>query len=179
MAELHQLSVPTVTAINGVAAGGGVGLALCADVCIAARSAYFVLTFGQRLGIAPDLGSTWQLARRLPRGKAMPVALLGGRLSSAKAERLGMIWDVVDDADVVPQAVAIARQLASASQPAMIETRRLLDQGAAGSFLESLEAERQAQRRLFDDPANPRHQPGGAAHSRRFREDAKRRQAKL
>ena len=97
MDDFHTLSVPTVTAINGVAAGGGVGLALLADVCIAAvtrpllwkasaraglrsshagatvvqESARFVLTFGPKLGIVPDLGSTWQV--RVVRGHLFSV----------------------------------------------------------------------------------------------------------
>ena len=121
-------------------------------VCIACESAKFVLTFGisthaihrcwwflpwvlsdgllvifaagPKLGIVPDLGSTWQLPRRLPRGKALPLALLGDPLSAQEAERLGMIWSVVPDGAMVDEAVSVAERLAS--RPAMTEIRRLM-----------------------------------------------------
>ena len=180
MNDLHQLSVPLVSAVNGVAAGGGVGLALVADVVVAARSAKFVLTFGPRLGIVPDLGSTWSLPRRLPRGKALPLALLGRPLSAVDAERMGMIWSVVDDNAVVDEAVALAAQMAEASQPAMTTIRSLMDEAHRNTFAEQLEKERLAQRFLFDHPENPIH-TGKDAHGAKFRAAAekRRRQAKL
>ncbi len=61
---LRTLPVPVVAAVNGPAAGAGVGLALAADVTIAARSAYFYLPFLPKLGIVPDLGCTWAIPRR-------------------------------------------------------------------------------------------------------------------
>ena len=57
--SLHQCPVPTVARVNGVAAGGGLGIALACDIQIAVRSTFFVATFGPRLGIVPDMGSTW------------------------------------------------------------------------------------------------------------------------
>jgi enoyl-CoA hydratase/carnithine racemase len=81
---LRTLPVPVVAAVNGAAAGAGVGLALAADVTIAARSAYFYLPFLPKLGIVPDLGCTWAIPRRAGKARAMGMALLDERLSAAR-----------------------------------------------------------------------------------------------
>ena len=67
---LRTLRVPVVCAVNGAAAGGGVGLALAADVVIAARSAFFYLPFAPALGLVPDLGASWTLPRAVGRARA-------------------------------------------------------------------------------------------------------------
>merc|ERR1712232_401270 len=87
MEELRGFPRPTIAVVQGPAAGGGVGLALATDVTIAARSTYFVLTFTPTLGLTPDLGVTWQLNRRVGRGRALPLALLGSRLYADEAQR--------------------------------------------------------------------------------------------
>jgi 2-(1,2-epoxy-1,2-dihydrophenyl)acetyl-CoA isomerase len=155
MNALHEFPKPTVCALNGVCAGGGVGLALAGDVVIAARSARFVLTFAPILGIAPDLGATWSVARSLGRGKALPLALLGDSLPAADAERMGMVWQVVDDASLLPSALSIARRLASHTAAALVETRNLIDHATKATFQEQVELERRAQRWLFDRPDAP------------------------
>ena len=109
--DLRALPMPVVCAINGVAAGGGLGLALVGDVVLAARSAYFYLPFMAKLGIVPDVGSTWFYQRLLGTGRATALTLLGDRLGAEKAAAWGLIWDCVDDDQLMPQALAIARRL--------------------------------------------------------------------
>jgi 2-(1,2-epoxy-1,2-dihydrophenyl)acetyl-CoA isomerase len=95
--DLQQLPIPVVAAVNGVAVGAGVGIALAADITIAARSASFILTFGLKLGVIPDLGTTWQLPRRIGVARAMALALLGNKLGAEQAAQWGLIWQCVDD----------------------------------------------------------------------------------
>ena len=75
--------------VNGPAAGGGLGLALSCDITIAGHSAFFVATFGPNLGIVPDMGTTWNLPRRVGRARSLSMALLGERVSAAQAEEWG------------------------------------------------------------------------------------------
>ena len=89
---IAECPVPTVARVNGVAAGGGFGLAMTCDITIAARSTFFVATFGPRLGIVPDLGTTWSLPTRAGRARALGIAMLGDRIPSDQAEEWGLIW---------------------------------------------------------------------------------------
>lgn len=144
--------VPVVTAVNGVAAGGGMGLALCGDVVLAARSASFVQVFAPRLGIAPDTGSTWHLGRLLGRARARGLALLGDRLDAETAERWGLVWRVVDDADLMDEARATAARLARGSTEALRWTRRLLDEAPTATLPDQLAREAEANGELVDGP---------------------------
>jgi 2-(1,2-epoxy-1,2-dihydrophenyl)acetyl-CoA isomerase len=136
--------VPVVTAVNGLCVGGAVGLALAADVVLAARSAYFLVPQVAQLGAVPDLGATWLLPRLLGRSRALGLAILGERVDAAQAEQWGLIWRCVDDADLTAQAQAIARRLGRV--PAAVrDTRQLIDAAAANQLASHLDAERAAQ----------------------------------
>jgi 2-(1,2-epoxy-1,2-dihydrophenyl)acetyl-CoA isomerase len=150
--ELRALPMPVVCAINGVAAGGGLGLALAGDVVLAARSAYFYLPFMAKLGIVPDVGSTWFYQRLLGSGRATALTLLGDRLPADKAAAWGLVWDCVDDAELMPQALATARKLATLPAHAALETRRAYDAAATSSLAEQLAYEAERQRVLIDKP---------------------------
>jgi enoyl-CoA hydratase/carnithine racemase len=88
--DLYQFPKPTIAAVNGVAAGGGVGLALACDMVIAAKSATFIQVFAPKLGLVPDLGCSWQLPRLVGVARARGLALLGDRLSAEDAEKWGL-----------------------------------------------------------------------------------------
>ena len=85
--------IPTISAVNGPAAGAGANLALAADVVIAADSAYFTQAF-TRIGLMPDAGGTYTLPRRIGLAKAMGAALFADKISAQQAEAWGMIWEV-------------------------------------------------------------------------------------
>jgi len=138
--------VPVVCAVNGPCVGGAVGIALAADVVIAARSAYFLVPQVPQLGAVPDLGATWMLARLLGRSRALGIALLGDRIEAAQAEQWGLIWRSVDDAALAEQAQAIAQRLGNASPAAVRDTRRLIDEAPARTLARQLDHEREAQR---------------------------------
>ncbi len=165
MRSLADLPVPTIARVHGVAAGGGFGLALACDITIVARSAWFVATFGPRLGIVPDLGTTWHLPNRAGRARALGIALLGGRISSEQALDWGLVWSVVDD-DALDAAVAdVAAQFARSSPDAMVRIRRSIDAAGTNTLSEQLDVERDHQRALI-----PRNMAEGAAAFRERRE---------
>ena len=109
--KMRNLPIPIVVAMNGAAAGAGVGIALAGDIVIAARSARFILSF-VRLGAALDGGTSLFLQRSIGVARARALALLGEPLAAETAERWGLIWKVVDDGDLLNEALAVAQKLA-------------------------------------------------------------------
>ncbi|MCC6196286.1 MAG: 2-(1,2-epoxy-1,2-dihydrophenyl)acetyl-CoA isomerase [Burkholderiales bacterium] len=142
---LHYLEIPVICAVNGVAAGAGVNLALGCDIVIAARSASFVLTFS-RIGLMPDAGGTYFLPRLAGMARAMGLALLGEKLSAVDAAAWGLIWRCVDDGDLQEAAQKIARTLATGPTRGLKHAKRALRRSLHHSFEEQLELERQLQR---------------------------------
>jgi enoyl-CoA hydratase len=105
--------LPTLAAVNGAAVGAGVNLALVCDVTLAARSARFDTRFLQ-LGLHPGGGHTWMLQRRVGPQAAAAMVLFGRILDGDQAERAGLAWSCVPDADLL----ATARELAAAAAAA-------------------------------------------------------------
>ena len=133
--------VPTVARINGVAAGGGIGLALSCDIAIAARSAFFVATFGPRLGIVPDLGTTWQLPMRVGRARALGMSLLGERVTADQAAEWGLVWRTVDDADLDAAVAQVVDVLRRGSPAAMARIRSAVDGAMQRDLADQLDVE--------------------------------------
>lgn len=145
LAELHNCPVPTVARVNGVAAGGGLGLALACDITIAAESAFFVATFGPRLGIVPDLGSTWSLPRRAGRSRALGMAMLGDRITAAEAAEWGMIWKCVGDAQLDDEVARATDILKRTSPETMVRIRQSIDGASSTGFVDQLAVEMEHQ----------------------------------
>lgn len=146
--RLMGFPVPTVARINGVVAGAGIGLALGCDIAIAAHSASFVSTFGPRLGLVPDLGAGWQMARRIGRARSLGMALLGDKISARQAQDWGLIWDAVPDEELDTSVDAVAQRLRRSSPTALARTREVMDDAIGRSLDDQLDAEREHQRYL-------------------------------
>jgi 2-(1,2-epoxy-1,2-dihydrophenyl)acetyl-CoA isomerase len=144
---LHNLPMPVIGAINGVAAGAGANIALACDIVIAARSANFVQAFS-KLGLIPDSGGTWFLPRLVGDARAMGLALLGNKLPAEQAAAWGLIWQCVDDAELAGSVDALARQFAVAPTRGLAATKSALRRSWQHSFKEQLELERDMQREL-------------------------------
>lgn len=145
---IYRCPVPVVSMVNGIAAGGGVGLALAADIVIATHSAKFVLPFTPRLAMVPDLGTTWQINRLAGPARALGIALLGQPIAASEAAAMGLIWQAVDDDVFEEQCVALVNQLAAGPRDAQIATKALLRQAAGNGLVAQLAAECDAQSRL-------------------------------
>ncbi len=150
VAELKSLPVPVVCAVNGAAAGGGVGLALAGDLVLAARSAYFYLPFVPALGVVPDMGATWALPRALGQTRAMGLALTGEKLDARRAADWGLIWACVDDERLADEALAMARRMAALPAHAIGELRALFAASARNDLAAQMDLERQRQAALID-----------------------------
>jgi 2-(1,2-epoxy-1,2-dihydrophenyl)acetyl-CoA isomerase len=146
--RLMALRVPTVAAVNGVAAGAGASLAMTCDLAIAASTASFIQAFS-KIGLIPDAGGSWFLVKKLGLARAMGCAMLGDKVSAKEAREWGMIWDVAPEGeDCVAAAIALAERLATMPTSALVETRHLL-RGAASNDLDAqLDLERDTQSKL-------------------------------
>lgn len=149
---LRTLPVPVVCAVNGAAAGGGVGLALAADIVIAARSSYFYLPFAPALGLVPDLGASWAVPRAVGHARAMGLTLLGNRLPAEDAARWGLIWACVDDGALVDDSCQTARRLSQLPPHAVREVRDLYRASEGNSLTDQLAFEMVRQRELANRP---------------------------
>lgn len=96
--SIIECPVPTIAAVNGAAAGAGANLALSTDVVIASQSAYFLQAFG-KIGLIPDAGGSFWMPRNMGMAKAMGAALFSEKISASDAEKMGLIWQVVPDAE--------------------------------------------------------------------------------
>ena len=151
--EIRTLPIPVIIAVNGPAAGAGAGLAMSGDVILMARSAYLYLPFIDKLGIVPDMGSTWLLPRLVGRARATALTLLGERLGAEQAVQMGLAWASVDDAQLPAQAQAMAERLAKLPAHAIIETRRAFDASESNTLAQQLHYEAERQRELIKLPS--------------------------
>jgi 2-(1,2-epoxy-1,2-dihydrophenyl)acetyl-CoA isomerase len=139
--------MPTIAAVNGVAAGAGANIALACDLVFAARSASFIQSFS-KIGLVPDSGGTWWLPRLVGPARAMGLALSGEKLGAEQAEAWGLIWKCVDDEALMPTVSKLARQLAAGPTHGYVRTRQAMEAGETLSLVASLNLERDFQREL-------------------------------
>ncbi|MBS0372413.1 MAG: 2-(1,2-epoxy-1,2-dihydrophenyl)acetyl-CoA isomerase [Proteobacteria bacterium] len=132
--RLQNLRVPTIAAVNGIAAGAGASVALACDLVVAARSASFLQAFS-KIGLVPDTGGTWFLPQRVGMARAMGLALLAEKLPADKAADWGLIWAAYDDAEFATRVDGLATQLAAMPTKALVRTRQALH-AAPGHTLE-------------------------------------------
>ncbi len=146
MVALTTMPKPVVTAINGIAAGGGAGIALGADIVLCGASGKLKFVQAQQLGIVADLGAHWLLQRLGGRVAALGATLLGETLDAARSASLGLVWEVVPDAELLPRARAAAIKLARLPADVVVATRAMIDASPSAGFAELLEVERLYQR---------------------------------
>ncbi len=143
--RVQNLRMPTIAAVNGVAAGAGASLVMTCDAAIAAPTASFIQAFS-KIGLIPDAGSSWFLVERLGLARATALAMTGDKLMAPQAKEWGLIWDVADDS--VGAALQFAERLAVMPTKALVSTRALLRDAGQRSLSQQLDAERDAQSAL-------------------------------
>jgi len=125
VSALAAMSKPLVTAVNGAAAGAGLGLAMAGDIVIAARSAHFSTAY-TAIGLTPDGGTSWLLPRLIGLRRAQDMALTNRRVKADEAERIGLVTRLAEDAKVMDEAMAAAVQLALGATRALGSVRTLI-----------------------------------------------------
>jgi 2-(1,2-epoxy-1,2-dihydrophenyl)acetyl-CoA isomerase len=144
---IGDCAVPTLAAVNGVAAGAGMGIALGCDIRLMAESAYFTSAF-TAIGLTPDSGSTWLLPHHVGTSVALDMALTNRRMGSSEALARGLCSAVSADDEVVDATLDYAERLAAMSTDALTTTRRLIHGSRRFSFAAALDAEKTEQGRL-------------------------------
>lgn len=132
--RLQNLRVPTIAAVNGLAAGGGAAIALACDLVVAAKSAYFLQAFS-RIGLTPDTGSTWFLANKVGIARAIGLTYLAEKLPAETAAQWGLIWATFEDDNFAVRVDQLAARVASLPTRALVKTRELIN-AARGHTLE-------------------------------------------
>lgn len=149
--RLAALPIPTLAAVNGVAAGAGLNLALACDLRVASDQATFGETF-VRIGLHPDWGGSWFLPRLVGEAKAKELCWLGDVVDAAEALRIGLVQRVVPHARFDDEVRAIVRRLAAAPATSVREAKRTLSVAVSRTLRESCDAEMDAQRACWESP---------------------------
>ena len=144
---MRSLPKPIVAAVNGVAAGVGMSFALASDIAIAAKSASFLQAFA-RIGLLPDGGSTWFLPRLVGEQRARALAMLAPQIKAEQAREWGLIWEVVEDADLMKTATELAHRLAGGPTLSLARIKEAMNRADANDLSAQLDLERDFQREL-------------------------------
>lgn len=141
--RLRRQDAPVIAAVRGVAAGAGLSLALAADLVVAEEGTKFVVAY-DRLGVSPDCGGTWFLARKAGAALAAEMMLLGRPLDAAEAKAAGIVNVVVPQGGLETAVAELAGKVARGPTRAFGHFRRLSDAAITAPLAEQLEAERAA-----------------------------------
>ena len=147
MQAIRELPKPVIAAVNGPAVGIGCSLALCCDLIVAARGAYFLLAF-VNIGLVPDGGSSLFVPSRVGMARASELALLGERLPAEQALQWGLINRVTDDDRLTQEVAALAARLAAGPTRAYAGAKRQLNGWLYARMAEQLELEARIQREM-------------------------------
>ncbi len=143
--KLHKLPIPTISAVNGPAAGVGCSIALAPDFVVASENAYFLQAF-VNIGLVPDGGASWMLTRLVGKARATEMMMLGEKLPAAKALEWGAIHKVVEPEALMDEAMALANRLAGGPTVALGIMRKNLAEALECDYATALLHEAEGQR---------------------------------
>jgi 2-(1,2-epoxy-1,2-dihydrophenyl)acetyl-CoA isomerase len=138
--QMVETPKPVIAEINGVAAGAGLSLALACDLRVASDAAKFTLAF-VKIGLVPDSGATWQLARTIGHARALELAITGDLIDAPRALEIGLVHRVVPADGLRDEVDLLAKELAALPTRAIGETKRLFREAQAGTLAEALDRE--------------------------------------
>jgi len=141
---LVRLAKPTIAAVNGVAAGAGVGIALACDFRVVSDQADLVFAFS-RLGLVPDFGLSYNLPRLVGVARAKELALVKGRLTAEEADRWGLVTELCAPDLVLDRSMELATRLAAGPTVALGLTKHMLDRSSSAGIDEALQLEAASQ----------------------------------
>ena len=141
---IQNLEIPTVAAVNGIAAGAAANIALSCDFVIAARSAKFIQAF-TRIGLVPDSGGTYFLPRLVGMARARGLLMLGEPVTAEQAMEWGMIWKCVDDENFYAEIDNFMAALSEKATKAVMLTKEALDMTSQNTLQQQINLERDLQ----------------------------------
>ena len=146
VSRIRKINKPVVAAVNGVAAGAGANIALCCDIVLAASSSSFIQAFS-KIGLIPDSGGTFFLPRLIGFQKASALMMTGDKVSAEEADKMGMVYKVIDDAIFAEEAFKVAANLAQMPTLGLAYTKMALNHSMHRTFEEQLREEDILQRK--------------------------------
>lgn len=132
---------PVIAAVEGAAAGAGFSLALACDFCVAADNAVFVMSYST-VGLSPDGGGSWSLARALPRPLASELLMGGERIGAQRLFDFGLVNRVTGAGSAMTEALKLAERLNARAPNALASIKELINDAAANTLGEQLNSER-------------------------------------
>ena len=142
--KIREIEKPVIAAVNGVAAGAGANIALACDITFAKKSASFIQAFS-KIGLIPDSGGTFFLPRLIGMQKALALMMTGDKVSAEEAEKLNMIYKVIDDEDFSAEITRFSEQLAMMPTQGLGLTKKAVNLGLFNSLEDQLELEEKLQ----------------------------------
>jgi len=142
--KIREIEKPVIAAVNGVAACAGANIALACDITFAKKSASFIQAFS-KIGLIPDSGGTFFLPRLIGMQKALALMMTGDKVSAEEAEKLNMIYKVIDDDDFSSEITRFSEQLAMMPTRGLGLTKRAVNLGLFNSLEDQLELEEKLQ----------------------------------
>jgi len=142
--RIKAMPFPVIAAVNGVAAGAGANIALACDIVLAARSAKFIQAFA-KIGLIPDAGGTWTLPRQIGMARAKGLSMLAEPISAEKACEWGLIWQVLDDEELMPSALKLTHHLSTQPTKAFAAMKQALHAAMSNDMDTQLELEKELQ----------------------------------
>lgn len=139
--SIHTYPKPIIAAVEGAAAGAGFSLALACDFCVAADNAVFVMSYST-VGLSPDGGGSWALARALPRQLAMQLMMCGDRISAQRLFDFGLVNQVCSSGSALREALLLAERLNARAANALSSIKELVNDAASSSLSQQLNHER-------------------------------------
>jgi 2-(1,2-epoxy-1,2-dihydrophenyl)acetyl-CoA isomerase len=149
--RMRSLPKPIIASINGIAAGVGLSLALCADIRVAAEDARFTLGFS-RIGLIPDGGASFMLPLIVGLGHALELAMTSDRIGAAEAHRIGLVNRVVPTEQLQAETSSLAEQLAAMPASALALTKRAFNRSTMPGFAGWLDEEADLQQEASENP---------------------------
>lgn len=149
LADIAEMEKPVISAINGFAAGIGLSYALVCDLSVMGESAFLLSPFSS-IGLIPDGGSTWLLARAMGYMNAYQLAVENDRMPAARCKELGLVNKVVADDALMETAREWATRLTGKAPLALARTKKMMRQAPTLSYADAISAEAALQRLCFD-----------------------------
>lgn len=139
--SIRTYSKPVIAAVEGAAAGAGFSLALACDLVVAASNAVFVMSYST-VGLSPDGGGSWSLARSLPRALASELLMGGERVSAQRLHDFGLVNRVASAGDALNEALMMAGQLNMRAPNALASIKELINEAPSNTLSQHLASER-------------------------------------
>lgn len=138
--KIRNIPKPVIAAVNGVAAGAGVNIALACDIVVATNAATFIQAFS-KIGLIPDSGGSYTLPRLIGLQRASALMMLGDKISAQEAFQMGMLYKLYDNENFAGESISLANTLSAMPTKALAYIKHALNHSFINNLEEQLQLE--------------------------------------